>query len=101
MNHKVLWLCLLMLSSAASAHAEHRVALLIDNGQHRTEALATPAKDLDQLAKQLQEFGFRCETAVALDEKQLKSTVEAFANSTPTLGTALVYFSGQALLGGY
>ncbi len=84
-----------------SASAEHRVALLIGNSDYADSALKTPKRDLKAMASRLEQFGFRCETHENLDESKLKSTIEGFANRTPTLGTALILFTGQVLPGKY
>ena len=76
------------------ASAEHRVALLIGNSKY-AEAESPPRRDLKQLAKQLERFGFRCEIRENLDDKQLRAAIERFAGTTPTRGTALLYFTGR------
>lgn len=81
--------------------ADHRLALLIGNSSYQDKSLATPARDLDSIAADLSRRGFRCQVVKNLDEKQLKSTIEDFASTTPTCGTALVYFHGQVLAGSY
>lgn len=79
--------------------AEHRVALLIGNSRYAEAASPAPQRDLKALSKQLERFGFRCTIHEDLDDKQLRATVEGFANSTPTRGTALLYFSGRVAPG--
>ena len=92
---------LTLVLTSLPAQAEHRVALLIDNSDYEDESLKSPRRDLKALADRLGQFGFRCETHENLDESKLKSTIENFADRTPTLGTALVFFTGQVLPGKY
>ncbi|MCG8587156.1 MAG: hypothetical protein MI757_20820, partial [Pirellulales bacterium] len=81
------------------AKAEHRVALLIDNSQHQDKELATPARDLKKLQAGLERFGFRCSAERGLDEVALRTKIASFAESTPTAGTAMIYFSGPVMPG--
>ncbi len=92
---------ILMLACGPAALAEHRAALLIDNSAHSDGELAIPRRDMKLLAGGLERYGFRCEIVQGLDEKELQQAVDSFAERTPTRGTALVLFSGQALPGSY
>ncbi len=83
------------------AQAEHRVALLVGISQYDDASLATEAKDLSALAAALDQRGFRCATVENPDEEKLKGAIEHFAETTPTLGTALIFFNGQVLTGSY
>lgn len=95
-------LCAIFLFVVKSpVHAEHHVALLIGNSNYQDKTLASPAKDLNALATGLSKFGVRCTVLENLDENGLRTAIEAFANSTPTRGTAIVYFSGHVLAGSH
>ncbi len=84
-----------------SVVAEHRVALLIDNSKYRDEALRMPQANLDGLVRALEAGNVRCQRFTNLDEKKLISTIRGFAESTPTRGTAVVFFRGHVRPGAY
>jgi len=93
---------LLLVAFAPSiAHGEHRVALLISIGQYEDERLATSPADLNALAASLEKYGVRSQVVMDLDGDKLTAALDQFAASTPTRGTALVYFSGQVLPGNH
>ena len=96
----VLW-CLGFGFFSTPAYAEHRVALLIGNSEYQDKTLATPTRKLKLLAASLEKYGVRCTIRENLDEANLKSEIDRFADNTPTRGTALVYFAGQVLPGSY
>ena len=83
----------------ATAHAEHRVALLIANHDYGEHKLTSPPSDVKAVAKVIEELGFRTNIAENLNREQLKTTIERFVAAVPTRGTALVYFAGYALEG--
>lgn len=77
------------------AHAEHRVALLIDNTQHQEAELQLPKPDLNRLSAALEVYGIRSVVKHDIgNEKELRQTIESFADHTPTASTAIVYFAG-------
>ena len=94
-------LTLLVLAAAASARAEHRFALIIGNSQYQDKSIKAPEKDLKAVEAALSKHGFYCRTVENLDEKKLKTTIESFASTTPTRGTALIYFAGAVAPGSY
>jgi formylglycine-generating enzyme required for sulfatase activity len=81
----------LVLIVSSQAIADHRAALLIDNA----------GGNLKPLAVALEKEGVRCKVVESLDEQKIRYAIEGFANSTPTRGTALVYFAGQVHPGSY
>lgn len=91
---------LLLCVAATAAHAEYRVALLIDNSIHEDKDAATPKRDLDALAEALNRYGVRCVIKRNLeDERTIRETIDAFTDDTPTASTAIIYFSGLAVSG--
>ncbi len=90
--------CLLLISTAVAVpdltFAEHRVAILIDNRSLESEEGAPPDARWPEFAGVLERYGFRVRRHRGLDERELSSVLEEFARTTPTRGTALVYFSG-------
>jgi hypothetical protein len=73
------------LIAATASLAEHRVALLIG-----------PEGDLTAVAADWEKMGVDCRVLSELDSKKIKSTVEHFANYSPTAGSAIVFFKGEA-----
>ena len=69
----------------ASAHAEHRVALVIGD---------------DSVVPKLEKLGYVCSTSEAVDHNKLPRLIDSFAGRTPPRGTALVYFKGGARVEG-
>lgn len=88
-------------AASDTACAEHRVALLIAVDRCDDPSLKRESGQLSPIAKALEKRGFRCTIVENLDEQALKRAIEGFADTTPTLGTSLVYFSGHALPGSY
>ena len=76
---------LALAATLAVAHAEYRVALLIDN---------SPDKDLTAIEAGLEKYDFICETVENLSGKDLERKVSGWASTTPTNSTALIYFIG-------
>ncbi|MGF1581962.1 MAG: SUMF1/EgtB/PvdO family nonheme iron enzyme [Gemmataceae bacterium] len=99
MAQRLLFVVGVLLSWSTCTHAEHRVALLIANSNYQGANLASPSNDVGAVEKALQQHGFRTLVTKNLDRKNLRATIERFAESAPTRGTALFYFGGYALPG--
>lgn len=89
-------LCTLCVKPALS---EHRAALLIGNATYEKHALPTPYADVQAVATALTRRGFRTTVVLDVDAERLGEALERFAQSVPTRGTALVYYSGYAMQG--
>lgn len=76
------------LATVLPSAAEYRVALVIGGDAERTKT-----------TRSLERFGFRCEGTRNLTDKELRRTIERFAGRTPTLGTAVIYFSESVARG--
>ena len=88
-------LCWVLLGTAK---ANHRVALVIGNREYRDkDALPTVAQDAEKLSRLLQDRDFRVTTALNRTRDDLRVVLEAFIDSTPINGTALIYFSGHSM----
>lgn len=94
---RILLSCGLIALLTTAARAEHRVALIIGNGNYPKATLTSPPRDIRAVGEALKRRGFVVTQAENLTGKELKETVAAFARSVPTRGTVLVYFSGYAL----
>ncbi len=90
-------LILLSALCAPTSHAEHRVALLIGNGDYPKAPLASPPNDIRAVGDALKRRGFTVTLLENLKAKEMKEAFASFAGTVPTKGTALVYFSGYAL----
>jgi hypothetical protein len=96
----ILLAALLVCLAPPLVFAEHRVALLIGNSQYNDQDLNPAARNLDDLAEALENYGVRSTIQRDLaDERQLREANENFADNTPTASTAIVYFAGIATKG--
>ena len=72
-----------------SAHANHRVALVIGNSHYPgKDAIPTVAQDAETVAKLLLDRNFRVTTALNRTRDELRILIQAFIDSTPINGTA-------------
>ena len=79
----VLACCVLL---ATQVVAEHRTAVLVGKD----------AEQLQVVADGLEQMGFYCrQVATPQGQRSVKNLLEGFARTTPTHGTALVYFQGD------
>jgi len=90
---------LVLIGLCGVAFAEHRAALLIANSAYPDAELSTPSRDAKAMAEALKQRGFRVRVAENQSGKDVKQLVTSFRRALPTNGTALIYFSGYALLG--
>lgn len=89
---------LLLGAFAGSAHANHRVALVIGNSEYRgKDAIPSVTQDAETVAKLLKTRDFRVTTALNRTRDELRVVIQTFIDSTPINGTALIYFSGHAM----
>jgi formylglycine-generating enzyme required for sulfatase activity len=93
------WIALAVWFVAAVAVAQDRSALVVANYEYGEHQLATVKADADVVSEVLRREGFQVTAAENLAAKELKNTVEQFARSTTTRGTAVFYFVG--LVGQY
>ena len=88
-----------LLTSAAPAVADKRVALLIGNGSYlAVPALANPRNDVKLLESALESAGFD-EVRVAFDlgQKPMLKALNAFADVAADADIAVIYYSGHGL----
>lgn len=98
MRHRLIGLTLLLCLIAGSAHANHRVALVIGNSQYRgNDAIPTVAKDAETVAKLLKDRNFQVTTALDHTRDEIRIVINTFIDSAPINGTALIYFSGHSM----
>jgi hypothetical protein len=92
------WCCLVALFLANPAFANHRVALVIGNSSYEGKAaLPTVEQDAKTIAKLLKERDFRVTTALNRTRDEQRLVINAFIESTPINGTALIYFGGHSM----
>ena len=91
---------ILLFMISDTARADHRAALLIAHDAYDGLELATPPRDVAAVGKALEAHGFRTDTIEnQKDIKAFRRTMEEWAHTVPTHGTALIYFAGYALPG--
>lgn len=78
-----------------TAHAEHRVALVIDNHDYKHDSLKLEAVDLAPTLQKLESHGFRTQVWQNTDNNRLKYGVRDYPSTTPVAGTLLLYYRGQ------
>lgn len=77
---------------ATRAHAEHRSAILVGDKSDNLQAVAAG----------LERLGFYCrQVPTPKGERSVKNLLEGFASTTPTRGTAVVYFQGEVIRSTY
>jgi TPR repeat protein len=90
-----------LLSSAAPALAERRVALVIGNSEyHSVPRLENPANDAKLVARTLRGLGFALvgdDAQVDLDKAHFDSALQAFGNQVLGADVALFYYAGHGL----
>ncbi len=72
------------------------LTVIASRAQHRAALLIGPAGELTAVAADWEKKGVHCRLLNDPDSKKLKSSVEGFANHSPTNGSAIVYFRGEA-----
>ncbi len=85
-----------MLFATTIAIANHRVALVIGNGEYKTAPLDNPINDADAVADKLQNLGFEVIRGNNLDRKAMLKKVRDFrqqVNSNTEI--ALFYYAGH------
>lgn len=84
-------------SPSISVH-EKRTALVIGNSQYRTAPLRNPENDAREMAKALQEVGFKVTSLLNIEQKQMKKAINEFGKKlTDVGGVGLFYFAGHGL----
>jgi uncharacterized caspase-like protein len=93
----------LVILTAAAAHAEKRVALVIGNAAYKNAAtLQNPRNDAQDVSAALQRLGFETIVGLDLDKAGMEDKSIAFARAARDADVALVYYSGHAIqFGGF
>ena len=89
-----------LLSLAASAQQNPRIALVIGNATYRDAALATTANDAGLIAQTLQAAGFDVVGARDLDGQSLRTAFRDFLDKASAAGPdmqAFVYLGGRGV----
>jgi uncharacterized caspase-like protein len=96
---RILILIVLMLTTATSAHAGRRVALIVANAKYQTMMpLKTPVSDAKLVSAALTAIGFdKVDVAIDLPRTELIKKLQVFAVESEGADIALVYYSGHGL----
>ena len=90
---------LLAILFAASPHAEeaeHRVALVIGNGDYLTiEALANPTNDAGDVAAALENLGFDVFLGLNARQNEMRGLIGHFVDAARSADVALFYYAGH------
>lgn len=94
----ILLLTLFGASLQLNAAAPHRVALVIGNAKYQDAPLANPANDASDMAKRLDELGFKVEKLINVNARQMKKAISKFGKTLKDENTVgLFYFAGHGL----
>jgi outer membrane biosynthesis protein TonB len=87
-----------LLSAAASAAAERRVALVIGNSAYKhTPALANPKNDAAAIAGVLRRLGFEVEVQTDLGKSELDAALRRFGDRLEGAQVALFFYAGHGM----
>jgi uncharacterized caspase-like protein len=88
----------LAMHMTAAAHAEHRVALVVGNGDYQNVPhLTTPANDASLIADALKQDGFDVTLANNLDRDGFTKALQSFGTAAHDADWAVVYYAGHGL----
>jgi hypothetical protein len=84
-------------SSAASAGAEPRVALVIGNGAYSDGALANSVNDARDIAAALRQLGFSVSSGENLSRRQMEEKIRDFGQKIRGGGVGMFYYAGHGV----
>jgi uncharacterized caspase-like protein len=88
----------ILLLTAALAHAQERVALVIGNGKYvHANALPNPANDARAVAEALREVGFTVVPGTDLDRSGMERALFEFMDKARNSRIALIFYAGHGL----
>ncbi|CAN7276716.1 caspase family protein [Mesorhizobium sp. LjNodule214] len=95
---RFLFALLLILSTAAAAMAERRVALVVADDDYRLiRPLANPVNDGEAIEAALKKFGFAVVLETNRDLRRMRRALDDFREDAKGADVALVYFSGHGV----
>ncbi|MDP3426700.1 MAG: caspase family protein, partial [Humidesulfovibrio sp.] len=90
-------LVLFILTLAAPALAERKVALVIGNGAYKVGPLKNPANDARDMAAALRELGFEVILRENAGLRGMNEAIDQFWQSLKQGGVGLFFFAGHGL----
>ena len=75
----------------------HRAALVIGNATYTIDPLTNPVSDAEEMAKALQELGFKVTIKENLKKPALVSAISDFGSTLGSQDTVVVYYAGHAV----
>lgn len=95
------WACAIVLTALAfdvrPADNEPRVALVIGNAAYKIDPLKNPVNDADDMAKALQDAGFRVTLRKNATHRQMIEAISDFGRDLKKGGVGLFYFAGHGV----
>jgi len=88
------------LAASAPAWAEKRVALVIGNGDYKTQPLENPANDAELMAKTLGDLGFEVVKEINADRRGIARAVRKFGSLLQLAGedaVGFVFYAGHGI----
>lgn len=88
-----------MMSNAAAGdvNAEHRIALVIGNGQYRGMPLTNPENDAKAVARSLTKLGFKVDLKLNASQKDMSDAIVAFGDGLNKDSVGLFYYAGHGI----
>ena len=85
------------LTVAPADAAEVRVALVIGNSSYKTYPLKNPVNDATDIAKMLNDLGWKVTLKIDANQRQMKDEIRDFGNSLARGGVGLFYYAGRGV----
>jgi hypothetical protein len=79
------------------AETRQYLALVIGNSDYETAPLKNPVNDASDIAKALQDLGFKVELKTNADQRTMEQAIRSFAKELQKGGVGLFYYAGHGL----
>jgi uncharacterized caspase-like protein len=76
---------------------EARIALVIGNAAYRSSPLLNPTNDATDIARRLEELGFKVILKLNADQREMKRSIREFSAALRGGGVGLFYFAGHGV----
>lgn len=88
---------LLIIGSASAQQKEQRVALVIGNSAYKESPLANPVNDATDMAKALQDAGFKVILRKNATTREMRQAIREFSSELRQAQVGLFYFAGHGV----
>jgi hypothetical protein len=84
-------------AGAAAKPAGHRLALVIGNGNYRTQPLKNAVNDANLIARTLNELGFEVVQGTDMSQRDMYRLIDEFREKAQNADVALMYYAGHGM----